>query len=213
MYWQEGTSPIVTLEEDDPDLVVAMLEHCYSHDYAMVRTAHCNDKKSHIFDAEMFRLADKYQSHILAEDNASFIEAASKNRDHEWFLLSGHFFEALDLIYDLPSGSLLVVFRKMFKRAFARHLVLLLKNADFRELYGKHHNLAADCVDIVATLTDLNMHRGYECRQCWRSWSFATRGALESHKPDFCPSCGKPAGYDTASTTHDLYLSGILRDD
>jgi len=146
---QEGNSPIITLEDDKPEHVLAMLEHCYPYDDEDVRRRHW-DQKNLIFDAEMLCLADKYQCKPLAEHIAAYFRKLGDQYNLSSLVNGQSLVDALDLIYSLPSGSLLDMFREHFWSDFKN---LLLRRPGFKDLYKKHHVLAQDVIVMLADHT------------------------------------------------------------
>jgi len=136
------------LQEDDPKLVEAMLKHCYHQTYDEVTVIDQDDKGVDIFDAKMFCFADKYQCRPLARDIAAYFEDTFK-QDDDTDDLDLTLFPSLDIIYDLPAGSLLTVFQNMFQRAFVGKLPMYLKSPKFQELYQRRALLAFDCLDMI----------------------------------------------------------------
>ncbi|GAB7345683.1 hypothetical protein MBLNU457_3964t1 [Dothideomycetes sp. NU457] len=143
--FQEGTAATITLEEDDSELVEAMLKHCYRQSYEDIVRDAVREKQSGTYSAKMFCLADKYQCRPLAVDIASYLEGCLES-----YIFNGDdLLECLDVIYDLPTGSLVTVFQDAFRRAFVEKLVFYLDSKDFQELYQRRVLLASDCLDII----------------------------------------------------------------
>lgn len=142
-YIPEGTAATITLEEDDPNLVEAMLKHCYRHSYEDCRMLELPCIS--ISDAKMFCLADKYQCRALALEIATHFE---RNSDK---LVWSKTFAFLDIIYALPAGSLVTVFRDMFRRDFTKELPYCLQQPEFQRLCQRHPLLACDCLDMINT--------------------------------------------------------------
>jgi len=147
---QEGHSPIITLEEDNADHVLVILEHCNSHDYGDVRNRHWN-KDSFVFDAEMLCLADKYQCKWLAQDIAVYFEKTRGQTTLSRLVKDHSLIDALDVIYGLPSGSaFLTIFRQMFREHFAGDFKgYLPSKPEFETLYKKHHMLSNDIIYMI----------------------------------------------------------------
>jgi len=201
---KEASSAAIHLEDDDPTLIRAMLDHCYSRDYPAVQSKY-RGYHGLLFDARLLNLADKYMCPSLAKDIGLAIvrEVCSKDLKE---LEDLQLYAALDVVYDLPSSSLVEDVRKLFMRKCVHALRFTDISFKFQNLLDKHPELGRDYLQSFREASHLEWKNPSSCISCRRvllvistgggtAISNLKHGALSTsytHCP-FCGSQGRPS--------------------
>ena len=191
---QEGSAAIITLEDDDPHTVRAMLTHCYTRNYTDLQTTFRNDRGL-LFDAQLLLLADKYDCAVLAADvEAAFKRESSKTLEE---LCALNLWAALDVIYGMPPASLTAGLRKVMMSKYFRFLPAVLKHDEFDKLLSKHAELGHD---FLASLkrAQLAWHDPiFTCESCATSFLLVVKKTMPLLTV-VCPCC-RAAGVRSTS--------------
>jgi len=178
-----------------------MLDHCYSRDYPAVQSKH-RGAQGFVFDARLLILADKYICPSLAKDiQAAFVREASDQTLEQLEKIG--VYAAIDIIYGLPSNSLVEGARNAFIEQCVHVLPVTTDDGDFHSLTGKHPRLMSDCLRSLCKVTRLSWNISSSCSECDSKFLVVekpcAKPAFTAHARDcayevrhpYCPFCGE----------------------
>ncbi|KAI9711007.1 MAG: hypothetical protein M1820_002445 [Bogoriella megaspora] len=171
--FKEGQQRRIDLEEDDPDVVHAMLEFLYTGDYGdNFRIDGHRSISWLIFNIRIFAIAQKYDIKHLQK---YALDGASSDLGEQEQPETGSFSQAIDYFYreSLEHGEYRECLRQaLVDHACTHHLFLLENDEGFKDVLGKHMSFNADVMKALGrrakTLggSEHSEIRQYRCANC-----------------------------------------------
>lgn len=174
--FKEASSGVIDLSKDDPDAVKAMLQFCYTTDYAYDAALH----------AKVYAIAEKYNIKPLKDLACTKFEIAA---DRDWY--SPYFPVTIGFVYTStpPDDRGL---RDIVVKLSRDHLKPLLDRPEFESMMEDNGDFGKDLVKAIAHRLEpgaatykcgacgkfmtawLNPSRNFVCPSCCTSYSYAS---------------------------------------
>lgn len=190
---QEAEENAVTLEDDDPAAVEAMLRFLYTCDYEVPTARRCHHATTslvlHVF---VNILADKYSLTALSTLSAEKFDKEAKTG---W--ISHSFADAIEVAYTSSSerdrkirDSIITI-----ASAHAKELYTSANTGNFRQVAGKVPQFASELAQSLAVGAPKAVSRPliqeqYRCPECATRFPMTGVGQLPSVAEYKCPICG-----------------------
>ena len=190
---QEGDADTITLKDDDPDAIRAMLEHCYSRNYKNVVERYQGDKGL-LFHAHMLAVADKYQVASLLSDVEDEITKALQLSIND--LRKARIYEAFDFIFEHLGNAECSTFVLSLPEILGNTLFTLAVEDTFNALMFKHGSLAYACSRVVFSVGHprTDAHGKDVCPSRKRSFTIIGYGNQSEDQVLNCPWCSQGCG-------------------
>ena len=193
--FKEASSGVIDLSEDDPIAIKAMLQYCYTADYAHGTALHAgvSDHKtqsrnsiSNLILPQVYALAEKYGIRYLKELACSNFKQAA---DTDW---ESPFYPAtISAVYTstLPGDRSL---RDITVANSKIHIDSLLKNPEFETMMEENGEFGKDLVKAMGSKSTAEAQCAtYGCGSCGK----AMTARLEGVQQIFCLFCGQDYTY------------------
>ncbi|KAK7551695.1 hypothetical protein IWX49DRAFT_587739 [Phyllosticta citricarpa] len=199
--FKEGVSGIISMKNDPPSAVAALLQFLYTGDYVNLYPEHYQSKWDGLFHLDVYVIAELYDiPSLIRRATYWFAKAVLQQEPSPISLLS----EVIPLLYELiPDAAkergicefLLEYTTDRFDRLLLEEqfLDLLADHESFRVALAKHRQKAAaqihnHIVDLQNHITTNNTWL-YGCPHC-RYW-MTSRDLYYMEKGIYCPACKK----------------------
>lgn len=174
--FKEASSGVIDLSEDDPDAVKAMLQFCYTIDYAYDTALH----------AKVYAIAEKYNIKPLKDlARTKFEKAADRDWDSPYFPITTGFVYTSTPPDDRGLRDIVIKLSK-------DHLKSLLDRPEFESMMEDNGDFGKDLVKAIAHRLELEPGTAtYKCCACKK----LTTAWLNPDRNFACPSCGASYSY------------------
>lgn len=181
---QETVENTITLKEDDPRAIEAMVHFMYGYDYDSSGSDHGRVSPL-LFNIKVYQVADKYGVRALKQ--------RAKQKFEETI-------EACWAMDDLPH-AILDVYERTEKddrnlkdivlKVIRAHINILIEDSNFKQVLESNNGFAVDLArDLVKMQKDLiNFNLKYGCPNCQRCWCVEN-----DNEPSRCPFCDAVRG-------------------